>query len=148
MELIRIAQGELAFGEDSILDKANLTVKTGERVCLVGKNGAGKSSLMKVLMGKQNLDDGQILMSSNIKLAMLEQDPPESSDLSVFDYVAQGVAENAELIKKYHHLIHIIGEDPSEQNLNKLANAQQELDQANVPKAGAMPCNTLSKIQV
>jgi len=131
MELIRIAQGELAFGEDSILDKANLTVKTGERVCLVGKNGAGKSSLMKVLMGKQNLDDGQILMSSNIKLSMLEQDPPESSDMSVFDYVAQGVAENAELIKKYHHLIHIIGEDPSENNLNKLANAQQQLDQAN-----------------
>ena len=131
MELIRIAQGELAFGEDSILDKANLTIKTGERVCLVGKNGAGKSSLMKVLMGKQNLDDGQILMSSNIKLAMLEQDPPESSDMSVFDYVAQGVAENAELIKIYHHLIHIIGEDPSEKNLNKLANAQQQLDQAN-----------------
>jgi len=131
MELIRISQGELAFGEDSILDKANLTIKTGERVCLVGKNGAGKSSLMKVLMGKQNLDDGQILMSSNIKLAMLEQDPPESSDMSVFDYVAQGVAENAELIKKYHHLIHIIGEDPSEKNLNKLANAQQQLDQAN-----------------
>jgi len=131
MELIRIAQGELAFGEDSILDKANLTIKTGERICLVGKNGAGKSSLMKVLMGKQNLDDGQILMSNNIKLAMLEQDPPESSDMTVFDYVAQGVAENAELIKKYHHLIHIIGEDPSEKNLNKLANAQQELDQAN-----------------
>ena len=131
MELIRIAQGELAFGEDIILDKANLTIKTGERVCLVGKNGAGKSSLMKVLMGKLNLDDGQILMSSNIKLAMLEQDPPESSDMSVFDYVAQGVAENAELIKIYHHLIHIIGEDPSEKNLNKLANAQQQLDQAN-----------------
>jgi ATP-binding cassette subfamily F protein uup len=131
MELIRIAQGELAFGEDSILDKTDLTIKTGERVCLVGKNGAGKSSLMKVLMGKQNLDDGQILMSSNIKLAMLEQDPPESAEMSVFDYVAQGVAENAELIKKYHHLIHIIGEDPSEKNLNKLANAQQELDQAN-----------------
>jgi ATP-binding cassette subfamily F protein uup len=131
MELIRIAQGELAFGEDSILDKANLTIKTGERVCLVGKNGAGKSSLMKVLMGKLNLDDGQILMSSNIKLAMLEQDPPESSDMSVFDYVAQGVAENAELIKIYHHLIYIIGEDPSEKNLNKLANAQQQLDQAN-----------------
>jgi ATP-binding cassette subfamily F protein uup len=131
MELIRIAQGELAFGEDSILDKANLTIKTSERVCLVGKNGAGKSSLMKVLMGKQNLDDGQILMSSNIKLAMLEQDPPESSDMSVFDYVAQGVAENAELIKNYHHLIHLIGEDPSEKNLNKLAEAQQKLDQAN-----------------
>jgi ATP-binding cassette subfamily F protein uup len=131
MELIRISQGELAFGEDSILDKADLTIKTGERVCLVGKNGAGKSSLMKVLMGKQNLDDGQILMSNTIKLAMLEQDPPESCDMSVFDFVAQGVAENAELLKRYHHIIHIIGEDPSEKNLNKLANVQQQLDQAN-----------------
>jgi len=131
MELIRIAQGELAFGEDSILDKADLTIKTGERVCLVGKNGAGKSSLMKVLMGKQNLDDGQMLVSNNVKLAMLEQDPPETCDMSVFDYVAQGVAENAELLKKYHHIIHIIGEDPSEENLNKLANVQQQLDQAN-----------------
>jgi len=131
MELIRISQGELAFGEDSILDKADLTVKTGERVCLVGKNGAGKSSLLKVLMGMQNLDDGQLLMSNNVKLAMLEQDPPESCDMTVFDYVAQGVKENADLIKQYHHLITLIGEDPSEDNLNKLSDVQQKLDQAN-----------------
>lgn len=131
MELIRISQGELAFGEDSILDKADLTVKTGERVCLVGRNGAGKSSLLKVLNGMQNLDDGQLLMSNNVKLAMLEQDPPESCDMTVFDYVAQGVKENAELIKQYHHMITLIGEDPSEANLNKLADVQQKLDQAN-----------------
>ncbi len=131
MELIRISQGELAFGEDSILDKADLTVKTGERVCLVGRNGAGKSSLLKVLNGMQNLDDGQLLMSNNVKLAMLEQDPPESCDMTVFDYVAQGVKENAELIKQYHHLITVIGEDPSEDNLNKLSDVQQKLDQAN-----------------
>ncbi len=131
MELIRISQGELAFGEDSILDKADLTVKTGERVCLVGRNGAGKSSLLKVLNGMQNLDDGQLLMSNNVKLAMLEQDPPESCDMTVFDYVAQGVKENADLIKQYHHLISLIGEDPSEDNLNKLSDVQQKLDQAN-----------------
>ncbi|GAA6206683.1 MULTISPECIES: ABC transporter ATP-binding protein [Thalassotalea] len=131
MELIRISQGELAFGEDSILDKAELTIKTGERVCLVGKNGAGKSSLMKVLMGKQTLDDGTMLISNNVKLAMLEQDPPESCSMTVFDYVAQGVEENAELIKQYHAIIHLIDEDPSEDNLNKLANVQQQLDQAN-----------------
>ena len=131
MELIRISQGELAFGEDSILDKADLTIKTGERICLVGKNGAGKSSLMKVIMGIQGLDDGQMLMSSTVQLAMLEQDPPESCDMNVFDYVAQGVKENAELIKRYHHLIHLIGEDPSEKNLVKLANVQEQLDQAN-----------------
>ncbi len=131
MELIRISQGELAFGEDSILDKADLTVKTGERVCLVGRNGAGKSSLLKILNGMQNLDDGQMLISNNVRLAMLEQDPPESCEMTVFDYVAQGVEENAELIKQYHYLIGIVTDDPSEENLNKLSDVQQKLDQAN-----------------
>jgi len=131
MELLRIANGELAFGTDKILDKADLSVQTGERICLVGRNGAGKSTLMKVLMDVQNLDDGQILKSSTMLMAMLEQDPPESSDVNVFDYVAQGVKENADLITRYHSLIHLIGEDPSEKNLNKLAKVQDELEQAN-----------------
>lgn len=130
MELLRIANGELAFGEDKILNKADLSVQTGERICLVGRNGAGKSTLMKILMGLQNLDDGQILKSSTMQLAMLEQDPPESSDLSVFSYVAQGVSENADLLSRYHKLIHLIGEDPSEKNLNKLSKVQDELEQA------------------
>ncbi len=131
MELLRIANGELAFGEDKILDKAELSVQTGERICLVGRNGAGKSTLMKVLMGLQNLDDGQILKSSTMQMAMLEQDPPESAETSVFDYVAEGVKENAVLIRRYHALIHIIGEDPSDVNLNKLSRVQEELEQAN-----------------
>jgi ATP-binding cassette subfamily F protein uup len=131
MELLRIANGELAFGEDKILDKAELSVQTGERICLVGRNGAGKSTLMKILMDLQTLDDGQILKSSTMQMAMLEQDPPESSDSSVFDYVAQGVKENADLIRRYHALIHLIGEDPSEKNLNKLAKVQDDLEQAN-----------------
>lgn len=131
MELIRISQGELAFGEDKILDKAELSVQTGERICLVGRNGAGKSTLMKILMGQQVLDDGQILKSSTMQVAMLEQDPPESSDLSVFDYIAQGVEKNADLIKRYHALINLVTEDPSESNLNKLSSIQEQLEQAN-----------------
>jgi len=131
MELLRIANGELAFGTDKILDKADVSIQTGERICLVGRNGAGKSTLMKVLMGLQNLDDGQILKSSTMLMAMLEQDPPESTDVNIFDYVAQGVKENADLITRYHSLIHLIGEDPSEKNLNKLAKVQEELEQAN-----------------
>jgi len=131
MELLRIANGELAFGEDKILDKAELSIQTGERICLVGRNGAGKSTLMKILMGLQNMDDGQILKSNTMQMAMLEQDPPESSDQSVFDYVAEGVKENAELIRRYHALIHLIGEDPSEKNLDKLSRVQEELEQAN-----------------
>ncbi|MGB1262191.1 MAG: ATP-binding cassette ATPase Uup [Cognaticolwellia sp.] len=130
MELIRISQGELAFGEDKVLDKADLSIQTGERICLVGRNGAGKSTLMKVLMGQQILDDGQVLKSSTMQVAMLEQDPPESSDISVFDYIAQGVEKNADLIKRYHVIIHDVTEDPSEENLAKLANVQEQLELA------------------
>ena len=130
MELIRISQGELAFGEDKVLDKADLSVQTGERICLVGRNGAGKSTLMKVLMGLQVLDDGQVLKSSTMQVAMLEQDPPESSNISVFDYIAQGVKKNADLIKRYHVIIHDVTEDPSEANLNKLAAVQEQLELA------------------
>ncbi|RHW75352.1 ABC transporter ATP-binding protein [Colwellia sp. RSH04] len=130
MELFRIANGELAFGEGKILDQAELSVQTNERICLVGKNGAGKSTLMKIIMGLQKLDDGQILKSNSMQMAMLEQDPPESSDISVFDYIAQGVKENAELIKRYHGLINLISEDPSEKNLEKLSKVQEELEQA------------------
>ena len=131
MELIRISQGELAFGEGKILDKADVRIFQGERVCLVGRNGAGKSSLLKVLMGKQNLDDGQLIFSNNIRLAILEQDPPESCPMSVFDYVAQGVADNAELLQQYHHLVTEVAEDPSESNLTELADVQHKLEQAN-----------------
>jgi len=131
MELIRISRGELAFGEDSILDKADLQINSGERVCLVGRNGAGKSSLLKVLMGLQHLDDGQMLMSNDIRIAMLEQDPPESCDMKVFDYVAQGVAQNAKLLTDYHRVTSEIAKDASEANLTKLANIQAELEQKN-----------------
>lgn len=131
MELIRISQGELAFGEDKVLDKADLSIQIGERICLVGRNGAGKSTLMKVLMGFQILDDGQILKSSTMQVAMLEQDPPESSDISVFDYIAQGVKENADLIKRYHAIIHEVTEDPSEINLTKMSKIQEQLEVAN-----------------
>jgi ATP-binding cassette subfamily F protein uup len=131
MELIRLAQAELAFGDDKILDKTDLRIHQGERVCLVGRNGAGKSSLMKVLMQQQHLDDGQCVFSNNIRLGMLEQDPPKSCEMSVFEYVAEGLKDNAKLIQQYHHAIHLVTEDPSEDNLTKLSDIQQKLEQAN-----------------
>ena len=82
-------------------------------------------------MGFQTLDDGQVLKSSTMQVAMLEQDPPESSDISVFDFIAQGVKENADLIKRYHAIIHDVTEDPSERNLAKMARIQEQLEVAN-----------------
>ena len=82
-------------------------------------------------MDRQTLDDGQILKSSTMQMAMLEQDPPESSEMNVFDYVAEGVKENADLIRRYHAIIHDVTQNPSETNLNKLSKVQEQLEQAN-----------------
>lgn len=131
MELIRITNAELAFGEDKILDRTELSIKTGERVCLVGRNGAGKSSLLKILNSKQGLDDGKLAISSNVKIAMLAQDPPKSTDQTIFDYVALGLEANGVLIRQYHQIIHDVTEDPSDKNLNKMARIQTELEQNN-----------------
>lgn len=131
MELIRLTNAELAFGEDKIFDNTDLQINSGERLCIVGRNGAGKSSLLRVLSDIQQLDDGQIIFTNNIRMAMLEQDPPESCDSTVFEYVSLGLEENAELLQKYHSLIAVISEDPSEENLTKLSNVQQQLEQAN-----------------
>jgi len=131
MELLRLTSAELAFGDGKILDNTEFRIKQGERVCLVGRNGAGKSSLMRILMGQQNLDDGQLVFSNNIRLGMLEQDPPEACDLTVFEYVSQGLAENAKLLQDYHHLIHQVGITPDEKTLQQLSDVQQALEQAN-----------------
>ncbi len=128
MELIRITNAELAFGEDKILANTEFRINTGERVCLVGRNGAGKSSLMKIINGKQGLDDGKLVFSNNINVAMLAQDPPKSEPTSIFDYVAQGLNANGELIRKYHALLTLVVEDPSERNMANLAKTQEELE--------------------
>ena len=130
MELIRITDAELAYGEAHILYQTDFRVSKGERVCLFGRNGAGKSSLLKILAGRQALDDGQLVISNNVRIAMLEQDPPQSCDLSVFDYVAQGIAANAKLLKTYHQQLLLIESEPTETNMAKLADIQQQLDQA------------------
>lgn len=131
MEIIRITQGELAYGDAKILDNADFRVNTNERLCLVGRNGAGKSSLLKILNKNQDLDDGELVFSNDVTVAMLEQDPPRHVDITVFDFVAQGVAENAELIQQYHKLVTLVAESPDETNLNKLATLQGKLEQAN-----------------
>lgn len=148
MELIRITDAELAYGEAHILYQTEFRVSKGERVCLVGRNGAGKSSLLKILSGQQVLDDGQMVISNNVKIAMLAQDPPQSCGESVFDYVAQGISDNAELLKRYHQQLHLIESDASESNMTKLSELSNQLDQANAWADEQRIEQVLSKLQL
>jgi len=83
MNLLRLQQVHLAFGDVAILDDVDLQVNVGDRVCLIGRNGAGKSSLIKLLVGEQLPDSGNVWRSPACKIGYLQQDLPDRDDLCV-----------------------------------------------------------------
>lgn len=132
MSLISIHGAYLSFSDAPLLDNTELHIEENERVCLVGRNGAGKSTLMKIINGEQPLDDGRIIYETDLVVARLQQDPPRNITGSVYDFVAEGVEEQAEHLKAYHAISHLVMDDPSDKNLNEMARLQGILDHHNL----------------
>lgn len=131
MSLINLTNAYLSFSDAPLLDHIDMSIEANERVCLVGRNGAGKSTLLKVLNKEVPLDEGQIIYENNVVVSRLQQDPPRDIQGNVFDFVAEGLKEQAQLLRDYYDLSHRIELDPSESNLAKLARLQEQLDQQN-----------------
>ncbi|MBZ9610858.1 ATP-binding cassette ATPase Uup [Rheinheimera maricola] len=104
MELLRFQQACLAFGTHPILDHVDFSLFSGERVCLVGRNGAGKSSFLKLLTGQQNLDDGQIVVNTGVVLSRLEQDPPAKMEMKIADFIREGAGDLAQIAQQFYTL--------------------------------------------
>ncbi|PNH87186.1 ABC transporter ATP-binding protein [Vibrio diazotrophicus] len=130
MALITIHNGLLAFGDHPLLDHADFALQENERVCLVGRNGAGKSTLMKIIAGEILLDDGKMQVMQDVVVSRLEQDPPRNQEGTVFDYVAGGLQEIGEQLRIYNDLLDLVAVDPSESNIKKLSNVQEQLEHA------------------
>ena len=128
MSLISMSGAWLSFSDSPLLDNTELHIEPNERVCLVGRNGAGKSTLMKILNREVPLDDGRIVYEQDLIVARLQQDPPRNVAGTVFDFVSEGVFEQAEHLKAYHAISHLVETDPSEKNMNKLAQVMEILD--------------------
>ncbi|MGY5356548.1 ABC transporter ATP-binding protein [Cronobacter dublinensis] len=128
MSLISMHGAWLSFSDSPLLDNAELHIEENERVCLVGRNGAGKSTLMKILNHELPLDDGRLIYAQDLVVARLQQDPPRNVAGSVYDFVAEGVAEQAEYLKRYHQISHLVMTDPSDKNLSELARVQEMLE--------------------
>ncbi|KAA8729208.1 ABC transporter ATP-binding protein [Ewingella americana] len=128
MSLISMSGAWLSFSDSPLLDNTELHIEPNERVCLVGRNGAGKSTLMKIINREVPLDDGRIVYEQDLIVARLQQDPPRNVEGTVFDFVSEGVAEQAEHLKAYHAISHLVESDPSEKNMNKLSQVMEILD--------------------
>lgn len=101
MALINLKNIHLAFGVAPILDGIDLSIEAGERVCLIGRNGEGKSTLFKLIDGRIVPDSGEVIINNSVNVAMLEQDVPETSG-RILDIVMGGDKKTAELLIAYN----------------------------------------------
>lgn len=102
MLLVSLKQAELAFGDHVLLDKVNLEINQGERLCVVGRNGEGKSTLLKILTKEIQPDDGRVEYTDMLKVAALQQELPKAIEASVYDVVSEGLGEVGAAIAAYH----------------------------------------------
>jgi ATP-binding cassette subfamily F protein uup len=101
MALLTLSNAHLAFGHVPLLDGAAISLEAGERVALIGRNGAGKSSLLKILAGQDKPDDGTLQLQTGLRRVYVAQEPLFASGVSVFDAVSEGVAEARELRERF-----------------------------------------------
>ncbi|OGT08899.1 MAG: ABC transporter ATP-binding protein [Gammaproteobacteria bacterium GWE2_37_16] len=126
--LITLENISLAFGLDALLDKVKLQITTGERVCLIGRNGAGKSSLLRIIDGTLLPDGGQVWRKPSLKLARLEQELPQTITGTAYEFVAEGLAKTGKLLASYHKLIQRLEHGHNADDLIQLEKIQTALD--------------------
>ncbi|MCW8924211.1 MAG: ATP-binding cassette domain-containing protein [Gammaproteobacteria bacterium] len=148
MAIIRLRNINVSFGGPAILEQVNLAIEAGERVSLLGRNGTGKSSLLKVISGLIKPDHGEIDINKSVKIAWLEQEVPYDLQGSIFDVVATGLGAQADLLKAYHHATHRVAEDYSEQAFAELERIQHEIEVADAWGLNQQVESVLSKMQL
>ncbi len=130
MALITLRDISLGFGGPLLLDGVDFAVERGERVCLLGRNGEGKSTLLRVIAGELQPDDGELAVQQGVRVNRLTQEVPEGLRGSVFEVVSEGLGELGDLIQRYHRISCALDTASESKRLSELARVQQELEAA------------------
>lgn len=128
MAVISLSDAQLAFGHVALLDHAEFSLETGERVGLIGRNGTGKSSLLKIIAGRSKLDDGLLVMQQGIKISYVDQEPHFDPDMTIFDAVASGLGNLPALLIEYESLAGQFGQGDDDALMERMNDIQQVLD--------------------
>ena len=131
MALLGMQDVGIAFGGPLVLDHARFAIDRGERVCLLGRNGAGKSTVMKLLDGTIAPDSGEIVRQTGVTIARLEQDVPGDIVGTTFDVAAAGLGDVGLLLARYHQASHRVGANATPAALRDLDRLHHALDTAN-----------------
>lgn len=146
MNILSVENASFAIGHVALLDKTSFQLDSGEKVGLIGRNGAGKSSFLKILAGLQKLDDGQIIVQNNLKIVYVPQESFFDKDATVFDTVAEGLGEIRDLLRRYHHVSHELENGSSEALLKELNELQLEIEAKDGWKLDAAVKQTLGEL--
>ena len=129
MALLTLDHISIAYGHLPLLDDVAMQIDAGERICVLGRNGTGKSTLLQIISGELPPDAGTIWRQPALRVARLVQDVPLSAHRSVFDVVADGLGELSALVSAYHHAAVDVAEHGDEKSLERLGRLQHELEE-------------------
>ncbi|MEW6023522.1 MAG: ATP-binding cassette domain-containing protein [Pseudomonadota bacterium] len=146
MAVISLTSAQLAFGHVALLDHADFSLETGERVGLIGRNGTGKSSLLKTIAGRFKLDDGLLVMQQGLKIAYVEQEPVFDPESTVFDAVAAGMGELQGMLVEYEALTGQFGQGDDEALMERMHVIQVKLDATDGWNLGNKVDTTLDRL--
>lgn len=147
MPLLRLSNVSIAYGTHALLNNADFQLDAGERVGLLGRNGEGKSTLMKIIAGNVQPDHGEIWQQPGLRLAWLEQTPELPDDATIYDAVAGGLGELGEWITRYHSMS-LTMDYNDEKALNELGDLQHKLEAHNGWHFQQRVETTLSKLDL
>jgi len=146
MPLLKLENASLAFGHVALLDRAEFQLDPGERVALIGRNGTGKSSLLRLLGDLAQPDDGRVWREPGLKLSFVPQEPAFEAGDDCFAAVAGGLGEASRLLNAYHALLGEVATQGDERSLARLQDLQHELEQADAWRLNTRVEQTLSRI--
>jgi ATP-binding cassette subfamily F protein uup len=127
LPLLTLDRVALSFGHLPLFEDASLRIEAGERICLIGRNGTGKSSLLKVIAGDVPPDAGTVWRAPGLRVSRLDQDVPGAADRTVFDEVSAGLGDLGDLVARYHHAAVHVAETRTD--LERLGELQHELEE-------------------
>jgi ATP-binding cassette subfamily F protein uup len=130
MSLVTLSEAQLAFGHVALLDRTGFALENQERIGLIGRNGTGKSSLLKILAGLEHLDDGRLQVAQDLRITYVAQEPSLDPGHTVFESVSQGLATIQALRAEYEALGHQVSQRDDPQAHHRMDELQSALDAA------------------
>ncbi len=147
MPVLSLENASLAFGHVPLLDRANLQVEAGDRVALIGRNGCGKSSLLRCLAGASALDDGRVWRANNLAVAYVEQESAFAGEQTVFDCVSGALGHVGELVGRYHSAAAAVAQGGGT-GLEELETLQHEVDAADGWRLNSRVEQAVARVQL